>query len=296
VRGRPRLPTVRTALFALRYGINDSIEIVVAPFLRILRPVLGPTHGSRPYRMVQRWSIRTLAQAADRLLGVRLDRAAALPVPAGTGPLIVISRHVSLLDASLPSLVFGLDSAWQVRGVVTDDALADPGFDLIYPALGTVFIDRDDARTARAVLAAMARFDGADDVVTIFPEGRLFRPDVLARSLDRMRDSNPGRHERLAGLRHVLPPRPGGVLALLAALPTADVVVLGHVGFEAVASLRDMTRVAPIDTTVILNVRRIRRSEVPVTPDEQVVWLDRIWLELDDWIDELSPTSPAGDE
>ncbi len=292
VRGRRRLPGVRAGLFGLRYLVNDSAEIIVAPLLWIgARRPTGSSAGLARYRCVQTWSVRSLAAAADGWIGVRLDPSAQVPVEPGQGPLIVLVRHVSMLDASVPSLLLGLDSPWQIRSIVTDDVLADPGFDLIYQPLGTVFIDRDEGASARRIIAGFSEHDGPDDVVTIYPEGRLFRPSVLARSLERLAERSPERAERLAGLRHVLPPRPGGTLALLDALPTADVLLVGHVGFEPVASISDMARTAPIDTEVRILVRRIPRSSVPTADADRVAWLDALWLDLDDWLDTCLPAS-----
>lgn len=290
VRGKRRLPTVRAGKFALRYLVNDSAEIVLAPFLW-LGARTGSSRGIERYRSVQRWSIRSLAAAADRDIGVRLDPTATVPVDPHSGPYIVLCRHTSMLDSSVASLLFGLDSPWNIRSIATADALADPGFDLIYPPLGTVFIDRDEGASARRVIAGFARFDGPDDIVTIFPEGQLFRPSALTRSLDRLAERHPERAERLAGLRHVLPPRPGGTIALLEALPDADVLVIGHQGFERAASIPEMARNAPLDTTVRLSIRHVPRSDVPESTDDRIAWLDRLWTDLDDWV---AATNSAG--
>ncbi len=285
VRGRPRLPMVRTVRFALRYLANDTAEILLAPLLWVGARLDGHA-GTERYRRVQSWSIRTLAEASERRLGIRIDPGAEPPAEAGSGPLIVLTRHVSLLDSGLPSLLFGLDSAWKVRGVVMREALADPGFDLMYRPLGSVFIDRDAGPSARQALATLSEADGVDDVVTIYPEGRLFRQDLLERSLARLAQTDPSRAGRLSGLRHVLPPRPGGVLALLDALPGADVVVIGHVGFERAASSVDLFRRAPLDVAVRVMTRRFARADIPIEHDDRIRWLDERWLELDTWIDQ----------
>lgn len=287
-RGRRRLPTARTGIFALRYLANDAVEIVLAPGLWIGRR-LG--RGDAGYRWVQRWSIRTLASAGDRWLGIRIDGKATVLVESGSGPLIVLCRHTSVLDSSLPSLLFGLDTPWRVRSIVTDDALNDPGFDLIYPSLGTVFIDRDEGASARRVIHGFRRHDGPDDVVTIYPEGRIFSAAGRDRSLERLGERDPLRSARLAGLRHLLPPRPGGVLSLLDALPNADVVVIGHIGFESVPSMRAMLDVAPVDRTVTVTATRIARADIPETDPERTVWLDQLWLDLDQWVETRTATS-----
>ena len=294
VRGRRRLPSVRSGLFALRYLVNDSTEIVVAPLLWAGRR-RNRAAGVERYRAVQAWSIRTLADAADHWVGVRLDPDVELPVESGTGPYIVLCRHASMLDSSVPSLLFGLGSAWRVRGVAASDALADPGFDLIYPTLGTVFIDRDEGASAKRIIAGFAQHDGPDDVVTIYPEGRIFQPALLAGSLERLGERSPERAERLSGLRNILPPRPGGTLALLDALPTADVLVIGHVGFEGAASIGQIVGSAPLDTKVQLLVRHVPRNAIPDRAEDRITWLDDVWLDLDHWITSiLDATTNSG--
>ena len=44
----------------------------------------------------------------------------------------------------------------------------------------------------------------------------------------------------------MLPPRPGGVLALLDVLPTADVVVVAHTGLDEFGSFRELARSVPL--------------------------------------------------
>lgn len=283
-RRRRRLPTVRAALFALRYLANDTAEIVLAPPLWVGRRLGFDDAG---YRRVQRWSIRSLARAGDRWLGIRVNtepEGEPGSIEPGSGPLIVLCRHTSPLDSSLPSLLFGLDRPWNVRSIVTKDALNDPGFDLIYPPLGTVFIDRDEGASARRVIDGFRRHCGPDDVVTIYPEGQIFTPVGLERRLDELEERDPLRAVRLAGLRHLLPPRPGGVLSLLDALPNADVVLIGHIGFEAVPSMRAILGGAPFDQTVNASITRIARADIPETVTEQVAWLDQRWIELDRWV------------
>ena len=101
----------------------------------------------------------------------------------------------------------------------------------------------------------------------------------------RLGESDPERAERLAGLSHVLPPRPGGVISLLRGAPRADVVVLAHAGFEQIPSLSELARTAPVDKAIRVRVRRIPRCEVPEDDAGRVAWLDGEWLSLDAWVD-----------
>jgi hypothetical protein len=118
----------------------------------------------------------------------------------------------------------------------------------------------------------------------IFPEGRVFRTDRLQRALVRIAASDPPRAQRLAGLRHVLPTRPGGVGALLDAAPQADVVVIAHVGLDPYPRFADLARHAPLHDPVRVSAWRIPRAEVPDGGSERTEWLDNQWQLVDDWI------------
>ncbi len=290
-RRRKRLPSVRLYGLGLQYLFNDSVEILAAPILWLFAG-FGTRNNSRASRRrhgrLQRWSVDLLARRAEQLLGLRLDIEGLDQL--GGGPAIVINRHVSLLDASLPALLYGAaaergNERLEVRGVITAGMLMDPGFDLIYGQLGSVFINRDRGTQARSALHLMGRSLDATSVAVICPEGRLFDSSALERALVRLRDTDPHRARRLDGLRHVLPPRPGGIMALLDGAPSADVVVIEHCGFEQIPTLAELSRSAPVDHPIRVKVRRIPRSEIPDDEAGRVTWLDEQWVLLDDWID-----------
>ena len=286
VRGRRRLPMARCHLFALQYVVNDSVEIVLAPLYWVMAGFglrLGSNGSIARHQRLQRWSVRVLERRAEQLLGLRIevseqDRRAL--DGDGQRPVIAISRHVSLFDASLPGLLFDRIGR-QPRGIIMAELLADPGFDLLYGRLGSVFISREGGEKARRAIAAMVA--GADQrtAYVVFPEGRLFRPSVRDRALERLASSNPERAGRLGGLHHLLPPRPGGLLALLDAVPDADVVVIDHRGLDDHRRLADFASAAPLTEPITVSVRRIERADIPADHGDRVRWLDDLWLELD---------------
>ena len=285
---RWRLPTVRVYLFACQYLINDSVEILAAGPLwlaagfgtRLDRPA-----SQRRHQRLQAWSIAVLARRAERLLGVRLDTDRQIASVLEPAPAVVVCRHVNLLDASLPSLLYQR-LGYHTRGVIMAELLADPGFDLLYQRAGSVFIPRDDTPEARALVADVA--DQLDDrsVVVIFPEGRLFRPELLAAYLAKVSERDPARGARLAGLRHLLPPRPGGLNILLDALPDADVVVINHAGLDLYPTFAELARRVPLPDLVQVTARRVGRADIPDAPDARAEWLDTLWLEMDAWVND----------
>ena len=107
-----------------------------------------------------------------------------------------------------------------------------------------MFIPRDNGPEAIAMIRRLGQNVDSTTAIVIFPEGRLFRPDRLERAKTRLALENPERAARLASLSHVLPPRPGGVLALVDTI-AADVVVIAHTGLDQYASFTDLAKAVP---------------------------------------------------
>ncbi len=282
-KGRFRLPTVRVTLFLLQYGINDSVEILLALAYWMLAGfgtrLDRPTSIARHERL-QRWSIDVLARRAEHLLGLRLDIDPTSAAALTPGPVIVLCRHVNIVDASLPTLLYQR-LGYRTRGVIMAELLADPGFDLIYARTGSVFIPRDNGPEAIAIIREIGQSVDSTTAVVIFPEGRLFRPDRLERASARLAHENPVRAARLESLRHVLPPRPGGVLALIDTLD-ADVVVVAHMGLDPFTSFAALAKAVPILDPIRITAWRTPRDHIPAGDAQRIAWLDRQWRLLDE--------------
>jgi 1-acyl-sn-glycerol-3-phosphate acyltransferase len=287
-RGNRRLPLLRIHLFVCQYLLNDSLEILAAGPLWVAAGFgsrLDQRASQRRHQWIQAWSIRVLARRAEQLLGVKIELDPVDEAALAPGPAIALCRHVSLLDALIPPVLY-LRVGIHTRGVIMAELLADPGFDLLYQRAGSTFVPRDSCPSARAKAAVAARSLDDRSVAVIFPEGRLFRPDRLQHALTHIADRSPERVARLAGLRHVLPPRPAGVLALLDAAPTADLVIMSHVGLEGLSSIKELLRGVPLDTAVRVAAWRVTRDQIPDTDEGRIAWLDRTWCEVDRWLDE----------
>ncbi len=280
-RGRFRLPTVRVALFLLQYGINDSVEILLAPVYWIQAGFgtrLGEPASIARHERLQSWSVGVLGRRAERLLGLRLeidpDSADAL----SPGPVIVLCRHVNIVDASLPMLLYQR-LGYRTPSVIMAEMLADPGFDLIYGRTGSVFIPRDNGPDAIAKVRTLGQSVDPSTAVVIFPEGRLFRRDALERAKARLQGENPQRAARLDELSRVLPPRPGGVLTLIDAIP-ADVVVIAHTGLDQYESFTELAKAVPLRTPIRVTAWRTPREQIPDGDVDRIAWLDEQWLRV----------------
>ena len=289
---RFRFPTVRVAVFLVQYALNDSAEILLAPILWVIAGLgtrLDGPASVRRHERLQAWSIDVLARRAERLLGLRLELDADGADALEPGPVIVLCRHVNIVDASLPALLYQ-QLGYRARGVIMAELLADPGFDLIYGRTGSVFIPRDNGPEARAQVAQLGHGTDSRTALVIFPEGRLFRPDRRDRSLARLTERDPDRARRLNGITHVIPPRPGGVLALLDAAPGTDVVVIAHRGLDPYPTFRELARAVPLRHPVRVTAWRVPAADIPTGDDKRTAWLDDQWCRVDAWIDTHAPT------
>jgi hypothetical protein len=87
------------------------------------------------------------------------------------------------------------------------------------------------------------------------------------------------------GNPHVLPPRPAGVLACLAARPDLDVVVVAHTGLDDLVSPAQIWRAIPL-TARPMTIRWWHEpaAAIPDDPDGRLQWLQVQWTILDSWI------------
>ena len=243
---------------------------------------LDSTRSFWAHHRLQRWYTASLMTAARATCGLHIDVEDA--APASRGNAIVIGRHTSIGDALIPALLFAGRYNLNTRYVLKDDLLWGPAFDIVGNRLRNHFVDRTPDDSESEIAAITQLMDGFDErcVSVIFPEGTFFTAARKARAVQRLNDS--GRHElaaRSEGLRYLLPPRPGGALAMLAGAPDADAVFVGNSGFERFNSLGAIYRAVPFTEPVRVWLWRVPNDEIPKEPDQQVLWLYDQWERLD---------------
>jgi 1-acyl-sn-glycerol-3-phosphate acyltransferase len=288
VRLRFRLPTVRMVAFIAAYMALDAWAIGMAAQLWARHGFgtrLGTESSIADHSRVQWvWGER-LAEAARWTLGLRFEVTS--PEPLSPGPVVALGRHASYGDAILPLLLFGSWSGMEVRYVMAIGLAWDPSIDLFGHRLRHHFVDRAAARGTHDLeaLGYVAKGMDGDDVAVIFPEGQFPTPERRARAIARIAADAPALAARAERLRHLLPPRPGGALALLDAAPDADVVLIGHVGLEDFGRVVDIWRHVPLRQPVQARTWRFPAADIPTDPDARVAWLYDLWAMLDDWIE-----------
>lgn len=234
------------------------------------------------HHRLQCWYTSALLSAARLTCNLRID--VEDPSPAATGNAIVLGRHTSIGDAMIPAVLIADRFDINTRYVLKDDLLWGPAFDLAGQRLRNHFVDRapDDSAAERDAVQRLV--EGLDErsVAVIFPEGTFFTPKRKERAIARLRELGLDDYaRRAAALRYLLPPRPGGALALLAGAPHADAIVMGNIGLEKFTSLAGIYRSVPFREPVRVWLWRVPNHEIPRDPDQQLDWLYEQWERLD---------------
>ena len=236
------------------------------------------------WRVQQLWA-GVLFGAVRVLFSLRLEVAgddAVVP-----GPVIVLIRHASIVDNLLPANLVALPHQIRLRYVLKRELLADPCLDVAGRRLPNYFVRRGTGEAEEVErVRALARGLASNDGVLIYPEGTRFTPERRARAIARIAEHDPNLAVRAERLRHLLPPRLGGVGALLDGAPDADVVVIAHHGFDGLRSISNIWRGGLVGLLVRVRVARVPRSTVPEAGAARTDWLYDLWQDVDDWVEE----------
>lgn len=204
------------------------------------------------------------------------------------GPVIVFIRHASTADTVLPTVLVTGQLGLPLRFVLKKELLWDPCLDVVGRRLPNVFIDRSgrQTRTELAAIDRMVRDTPEKEGVLIYPEGTRFDEAKRRRILKKMEATAPAdRYQRAVRFRHVLPPRPGGALAAMAAAPRAAIVFCMHTGLEGASNFYQFWHGGLIGQTIRVAFKRgAAPEEIPEAPEDRLAWLYERWQEVDDWI------------
>lgn len=210
---------------------------------------------------------------------------------AGPGPEILMIRHASIIDNTLPDVIVGGAHRMGFRFVIKRELQMLPTIDIGGRWVPTMFVRRASG-DIDAELLRMRRLAidlGRGEGVLIYPEGTRCTAKKLARAKQVIAERQPELVPLAERLRHVLPPRLGGTVALLEAAPDADVVIFGHVGLDGFEYISDIWSGGLVGGTVRMKFWRHPAAEVPRDPEAIVEWLYGCWQELDDWIEQVRP-------
>ena len=194
-------------------------------------------------------ALTRLMAAAHRLFGYDVQFVGSEPRPEADRPLIVLARHAGPGDSF--TLVHLLATRFHRNPrVILKQALQwDPGLDVVLTRLRCHFLpSRSGAGEDRAAaVAELSRELDPGDALLLFPEGGNWTPRRHRRSVVRLLKAGRRREAaRVQARTTVLPPRPGGTVAALAARTDTDVLDPGSRGSGHPGQPRtDVAGVAP---------------------------------------------------
>jgi 1-acyl-sn-glycerol-3-phosphate acyltransferase len=298
----PRRRPLRLLAFLLVYLACEVVALVVGVLAWYLSgfgwQLRSPTYRSLHY-LVLRLVLRTVVAAARWLfrLDITTDGLGWSPlddgVPGSTNAMLVLCRHAGPGDSVLlVEMLMNRDHLRQPRIVLKDLLQLDPLVDVYLNRLPSAFVTPGRRGMAEEV-ADLAQDLGEEDALIIFPEGGNFSDGRRRKAIDRLRGKGLAQQAAQAeALQHLLPPRPGGVVAALQAAPHADVVFVAHTGLEHMSSAADVWRGLPMDVSVRTRWDLVPAAEVPRGRDAQAAWLFERWAEMDRWIEQHQPVRP----
>jgi 1-acyl-sn-glycerol-3-phosphate acyltransferase len=242
------------------------------------------------------WCLMVLYWQCRWTLRLRITVVGPDPDTAAPGrPELVLCRHAGPGDSFI--LIHALVNWYkrEPRVVLKDTLQWDPAIDVLLNRLPNQFVAPGHRRgewSVEQMAGALAAGLDDNDAMVIFPEGGNFTPRRRLAAIHRLRSRGlTDAADRAEGLRHVMAPQPGGVLAALDAAPKAGVIFVAHTGLERMVTVTDVWRELPMDKQITMRFWSVAPHEVPTGRAERIEWLYEWWRRIDDWIDANRPTA-----
>jgi 1-acyl-sn-glycerol-3-phosphate acyltransferase len=282
---RNRWSGARSLLALTHYLVGEALGIAASGILWLAARI-APSRATGWNFRLQCWWASWLYGGTRLLYGLQMRvRGEAV---LRDGPLLLLMRHASVVDTLLPAVLVSSRTGLQLRYVMKRELLWDPCLDIVGQRLPNAFVRRgqggSEAEIAR--VRELARNLGPREGVMLFPEGTRFTPRKREQMLARLAASaEPELAERSRALQHVLPPRLGGVLALLEEAPGVDVAICVHTGFESLRTLNDLWNGKLVGRAIDVEFWRVPAAAIPAERDARVAWLFDQWERVDAWLE-----------
>lgn len=295
---RRRKPWVGVRLVAFLWwfllGEVQALVTILWIWLRVGGPFGGDSEGRRVrlYNLRVYWARHHL-RGISALFGLRWEIEGL--EHAGPGPVIVMLRHASIIDNTLPDSLVSHEHGLGLRYVIKRELQSIPTIDLGGRWVPTTFLRRtsSDPETELARMRELTVDLGEGEGILIYPEGTRHTDAKLARVKEKLAESGSEVAPMAERLQNLLPPRLGGPLGLLEASPGTDVVFFAHVGFDGYESIRDIWSGELVGQRIAVTFWRCPAAEIPEGRDERVRWLYENWHRMDDWIGERRKPEPV---
>lgn len=283
--------TLRTGAFMTAYLWCEAIGIAASAWLWLRHGLPTRSSGQRWQRfldgnfVLQCWWANALKVSAERLFGLHFT---VLGAEALFGaPAIMLPRHASIADTVIPMVFYAIPQHIRLRYVLKRELLIDPCLDIVGNRLPNCFVARTGAGADEDIdrVAALAHDLGPDEGLLIYPEGTRFNAQRRHRVLDRLASRvNAGELQRMQTWTELLPPRPGGTLALINAAPHLDLLFCSHTGFEGSSHFRTLLNGSWIGAHIRIRFWRINRHNVPTDRAAQREFLSAQWDRMQDTV------------
>jgi 1-acyl-sn-glycerol-3-phosphate acyltransferase len=245
----------------------------------------GSLRRHRGIYVLRVWWIRHHLGGVKRLFSLRFEiEGLELAAPA---PALVMMRHASIIDNTLPDALITHTHGIGLRYVIKRELQMLPTIDIGGRWCPTIFVRRGSGDAAGESTAVRSLLDGigTGESVLVYPEGTRATPAKIARAKEIIAERRPEISPLANRLQNVLPPRLSGPLALLEeAAGEVDVVFCGHVGFDGFQHISHIWAGGLVGTRIAVRFWRCAGSDVPDAEPEQIEWLYGRWQELDDWV------------
>jgi 1-acyl-sn-glycerol-3-phosphate acyltransferase len=241
-----------------------------------------PKYREKTHRVQRVWA-DYLFRSTKYILGIKFHVESGYEF--GDRKIILAARHTSVGDTFMPLVFASIPYQKKLGFVMKKELEWDPAIDFAVSHLDHIFITRgsvdSDAEIAQVgKLAKSAELDG----VVIFPEGTRFTQKKWAHIKNSMEKN--GRQELAEWMDanpNVLPPRPGGLIALLENNDEADVVFLAHRGFENARTFRDILNGTFAGSAIHIKYWGIKFEDVPIDDSERRKWIMENWEIVNDF-------------
>ncbi|MDQ1604630.1 MAG: hypothetical protein QOE01_2475 [Actinomycetota bacterium] len=257
--------------------------------------IRSPRFQLAHYALV-RWYLRVLYSESRRVLHVEVTVEGPPPTSYDGRPLLILSRHAGPGDSLLVVHALVNWYAREPRIVLKDTLQWDPAVDVMLNRLPNRFIrpgGRPGAELERQI-GELSRNLDENDAFLIFPEGGNVTEHRRKRAIDRLRrKGHIDEAEKAERMRHVMAPKPGGVLAALTQARDADVVFVAHTGVEHMVTVLDVWRELPMDREIQMRWWLVPATDVPVGDQARIDWLFEWWARIDEWIGERQRVQDA---
>lgn len=271
----------RVVVFTWVYLVGETWAVLALGFVSLLGPKRSTAVTYRLQQTWANWNVAALRIVFGITIAVEGDDAVE------PGPLVILSRHASLIDSLLPAKLVANGHGIRLRYVLKKDLLLDPALDMAGSRLPNHFVDRAsrDTDLEVAAIAELGLGLETNEGVVIFPEGTRFTERKLSGAIGRVRNRSGHLETLIRSFRMVLPPRPAGTLALLDRT-TADVLFLAHHGLEGFSGIADVWSGDLVGSTISVRFWRVPRMLIPEGRNERIAWLYQQWAAVDRWVRE----------